>query len=54
MHGELAVGSGGTGHASQGILAATRAELLVHFFGGEEAGVAALDESLEMLHTLES
>lgn len=44
MHGKLAVGSRGARHTGKRIFTATRAELLVHFLGGKEAGMAALDE----------
>lgn len=44
MHSELAVGSGGAGHTGKRVLTAARTELLVHFLGGKEAGMAALDE----------
>lgn len=44
MHGKLAVGSGGAGHTGKRVFTTARTELLVHFLGGKEAGMAALDE----------
>lgn len=54
VHGECAVGGGCAGNTGEGVLAATGAELLVHFLGGQEAGVAALDEGSQVLDLLES
>lgn len=54
VHGECAVGGGRAGYTSEGVLAATGAELLVHFLGGQEASVAALDEGAQVLDLLES
>lgn len=54
VHRKLAVCGGGARHTSQSVLATARAELFVHVLGGEETGVAALDECLQMLHSLES
>lgn len=53
VHCKLAVGVCGTGDARKGVFSAARAELLVHVFGGEEAGVAALDEGLEVTDSLQ-
>lgn len=50
---ELPVGVRGAGHAGQRVFPAARAELPVHFLGGAEAGVAALDVRLEMADPLQ-
>lgn len=52
VHGELAVGGGSTRDTSQRILTTARTELLVHLLGGQEAGMAPLDEGLEVLDPL--
>lgn len=53
VHGELAVGMRGAGDTGEGVLATPRTKLLVHVFGGQETGVAAFDEGLEMLDSLQ-
>lgn len=52
MHGKLAVGGSCARDTGQSIFTTTRAELLAHVLGGEEAAVAALDESPEVLDSL--
>jgi hypothetical protein len=54
VHGECAIGGGRAGNTSEGILATARAELLVHFLGGQEASVTTLDKGSQMLDLLES
>lgn len=53
VHCELSVGICGAGDTGEGIFSTARTELLVHVFGGEEAGVAALDEGLEVADFLQ-
>lgn len=53
MHCELSVGVCGAGNAREGIFPAARTELLVHVFGGEETGMAAHDEGLEVANSLQ-
>lgn len=53
VHGELAVGSCGARDTGECIFTTTRAELLVHVLGGEEASMTTLDERLEVLDSLQ-
>lgn len=51
---ELTIGSSCARNTSQGVLAATRAELLAHVLGGQETAVAAQDECSKVLDALQS
>lgn len=53
VHCELSVGVCGAGNAREGIFPAARTELLVHVFGGEETGMAAHNEGLEVTDSLQ-
>lgn len=53
VHGKLPVGSRSARDSGQCVLATTRAELLVHVLGGQEAGMAPLDERLQVLDSLQ-
>lgn len=44
MHGKLSVRSRRARDTCKRVSTAARTELLVHFLGGQEAGMAALDE----------
>lgn len=54
MHGELTIGRRGTRDTGKRVFTTARTELLVHFLGGEEAGMAALDEGLQVRNSLKS
>lgn len=52
VHCELAVGGRSARDTGERVFAASGAELLVHVLGGEETGVATLDEGFEVLDSL--
>ena len=54
MHRELPVGVRRAGDTGERVLAAAGTELLVHILGGEETGMATLDERLQMTDSLQS
>lgn len=53
VHLELSIRVSRAGYAGERVFAAAGTKLLVHVFGGEETGMAPLDERLQMANSLQ-